>query len=185
MAAQKQIFYIYDTVHSGRMFTSVPSEHRDLIASIAKRSRYFLAYPPKIDQPWQTSGQDEIGFRFFEGAASGTVMIGQPPDKQAFREHFDWPDAVIPMAFDEPDVAKFLKKLDSEPERTAEIRKNGVVQSLLRHDWAYRWREILGIVGLAPRPELVAREQRLENLAEIVNNMNTWSRSNIADAYSR
>jgi hypothetical protein len=167
MAELDQIFYIYDTIHSSQMFPDNYRQHRQLLANMAKRSRYFIVNVAKFDDHIE---QDEIGFRFFEAAAAGTVMIGEPPENQAFRENFDWPDAVIPMAFDEPDVAKFLKKLDSEPERLSEIRKNGVVQSLLRHDWAYRWRAILDIVGLAPRPALVAREQQLEQLAESVQN---------------
>ena len=47
-----------------------------------------------------------------------------------------------------------------------EIRRNNIVQSLLRHDWVYRWRAILDIVGLEPRPALLTREARLKNLAE-------------------
>jgi hypothetical protein len=42
------------------------------------------------------------------------------------------------------------------------------VQSLLRHDWVYRWRTILEAVGLEPTPALVAREKRLKALAERV-----------------
>jgi hypothetical protein len=167
MAEQNRIFYIYDTIHSSLMFPDNYQQHRQLLANMVKRSRYFIVNAAKFDDHIE---QDEVGFRFFEGAAAGTVMIGKPPENQTFKEHFDWPDAVIPMAFDEPDVAKFLKKLDSETEHLAEIRKNGVVQSLLRHDWAYRWRAILDMVGLAPRPALVAREQRLKQLAESVQN---------------
>jgi spore maturation protein CgeB len=170
MAEQNRIFYIYDTIHSTLLFPEDHQQHRQLLANMAKRSRYFLVNTPKIDRDIETNGQNEIGFRFFEGAASGAIMIGQPPDNQAFKEHFDWPDAVIPMGFDEPDVAKILKKLDSEPERLAAIRRNGIVQSLLRHDWAYRWRAILDIVGLEPQPALVARERRLKQLAELAKN---------------
>jgi hypothetical protein len=108
-----------------------------------------------------------MGFRFFEGAAAGTVMIGQPPDIPAFRENFDWPDAVIPIAYDEPNIAKILADLDSEPKRLAEIRKNNVIQSLLRHDWVYRWKDILHIAGLKPTPAIAAREKRLHEIANM------------------
>lgn len=184
MAEQNRIFYIYDTIPSSTMFPDNYQQHRQLIANMAKRSRYFIVNTAKVDRHSETKGQNELGFRFFEGAAAGTVMIGQPPDNQTFKEHFDWPDAVIPMAFDEPDISTFLTHLDSEPERLAEIRKNGVIQSLLRHDWVYRWKAILDIVGLKPRPALVAREQRLKQLAEIVNNADTQFVCDTADAYS-
>jgi hypothetical protein len=164
MAEQRQIFYIYDTIH--KMDTFYHKQHRDLIANIAKRSRYFIANTGKINKTVETHGQSEIGSRFFEGASAGTVMLGDPPENEVFKKHFDWPDSVIRVPFDTPDIAEVLTDLDSQPKRLAKIRKNNVIQSLLRHDWVYRWREILDIVGLEQKPALVAREKRLKKLAE-------------------
>jgi len=150
------------------MQTFYPQQHRSLVANIAKRSRYFLANVAKINYRSETHGQSEIGFRFFEGAAAGTVMIGEHPENEAFRKHFDWPDAVIQVPYDTANIAEVLADLDSQPERLERIRKNNIVQCLLRHDWAYRWRAILEMVGLEPRPGLLAREERLRKLAEHV-----------------
>lgn len=164
MAEQKRIFYIYDTIE--RMDTFHHKQHRNLVANIAKRSRYFVANTAKINQQFETHGQSEIGYRFFEGAAAGTVMIGQHPENEAFRKNFNWPNAVIRVPFDAPHIAEVLADLDSQPDRLEEIRRNNIVQSLLRHDWAYRWRAILDIVGLGPKPALVAREKHLKKIAE-------------------
>jgi len=161
---QRQIFYIYDTIRE--METLYPRQHRSLVANIAKRSRYFLANTAKIDRSFETFGQNEIGFRFFEGAAAGTVMIGEPPENDAFRKHFDWPDSVIRVPFDGENIAEILDELDSQPDRLAEIRRNNVVNSLLHHDWIYRWAEILQITGLEPKPGFFARKERLEKIAE-------------------
>ena len=166
MVEQKKIFYIYDTFE--RMQTLLPRDHRILLANIAKRSRYFLANAAKINYKSETHGQSEIGFRFFEGAVAGTVMIGEHPENEAFRKHFDWPDVVINVPYDTTNIAQILADLDSQPERLERIRKNNIVQCLLRHDWAYRWRAILEMVGLEPRPGLLAREERLRKLAEQV-----------------
>ncbi len=164
MAEQKRIFYIYDTII--RKETAQPAEHRSLIANIAKRSRYFLVNPAKIDRRIETCGQNEIGFRYFEGAAAGTVMIGEHPETEVFGDHFGWPDSVIPVPFDTPDIPDILAELDSQPERIQEARKNNIVQSLLRHDWAYRWSTILNIAGLKPSAALTGRLEYLKNLAE-------------------
>jgi glycosyltransferase involved in cell wall biosynthesis len=166
MVERGQIFYIYDTVPN--MDTFCPRQHRSLVANIAKRSRYFIANAPKIDRQSETHGQGEVSYRFFEGAASGTVMIGEPRQNDAFKKHFDWPDAVINVPYDTTNIAQILADLDSQPERLERIRKNNIVQCLLRHDWAYRWRAILDMVGLEPRPGLLAREERLRKLAEHV-----------------
>jgi hypothetical protein len=167
MAEQKRIFYMYDTID--KLETSHPRQHRSLIANTAKRSHYFIANSGKIDQKSETHGQKEIGFRFLEGAAAGTVMIGEHPDTKAFREHFDWPDAVIHVPFDAPDISEILAELDAQPERLEQARKNNTVQSLLRHDWVYRWKAILDIVGLDPRPALLARQAHLKSLAKECN----------------
>lgn len=163
MSEEGKIFYIYDTVFN--MHTFYPGQHRSLLANIAKRSRYFVANAPKIDKHCETHGQSALSYRFFEGAASGTVMIGEPRENEAFREHFDWPDAVINVPYDTPNIADILADLDAQPERLKKNRKNNVVQSLLRHDWVYRWRAILDIVGLKPKPALIAREEHLKKLA--------------------
>ncbi|MHC4645141.1 MAG: glycosyltransferase [Planctomycetota bacterium] len=166
MAEQKNFFYIYDTIN--KLDTSNPSQHRSLVASIARRSRYFFANAGKIDLPSETQKQAEIGPRFFEGAAAGTIMLGEHPVNDAFKNNFDWPDAVIDVPFNSPNIAEILVELDSQAERLEEIRRNNIVQSLLRHDWAYRWRQILDMVGLEPKPALIGRQQALEKLAHQV-----------------
>ena len=164
LANQGKLFYIYDTIE--RLESRSPKEHRSLVANIAKRSRYFVANTAKVNEPSQTKGQQEVGFRFFEGAAAGAVMIGVPPKNEMFKQYFDWPDAVIDVPYDAHNIGEILSDLDAQPKRLEEIRKNGIVQTLQRHDWCYRWRYILDIVGLNPMPALLAREKQLKELAE-------------------
>jgi hypothetical protein len=164
MAEQTEIFYIYDTIN--RKETAWPAEHRSLIANIAKRSRYFLVNPAKIDRRLETGQQSEIGFRYFEGAAAGTVMIGEHPETDVFKEHFGWPDSVIHVPFDSLDIAEILADLDSQPQRLAKARINNIIQSLLHHDWAYRWNTILNIADLKPSVALTERLDYLKKLAE-------------------
>lgn len=164
MAEQRKIFYVYDTIN--KLDTSNPSQHRRLVANMAKRSRYFFVNTGKIDLSSETQKQAEIGPRFFEGIAAGTVMLGDYPDTEAFKNNFDWPDSVIRMPFDAENIEEILIDLDSQKERLEKIRKNNVTQSLLRHDWVYRWREILKIAGIEPKPALIAREKQLKELAD-------------------
>ncbi len=166
LAEEKQIFYMYDTID--KMTTTRPIEHRSLIANIAKRSRYFVVNSAKANRKWETGGQDEIGYRYFEGAAAGTVMIGSHPETEVFKEHFDWPDSVIKVPFDCPNIADVLAELDSQPKRIEKIRRDNIVQSLLRHDWVYRWKAILEIAGFEPEIAVAEREKRLEKLASEV-----------------
>jgi len=167
LADEKYWFYHFDTL-KGLMRTANHREHRRLFTDILKRSRYFIANYGKIDRPDLTGGAQEVGYRFFEGAAAGTVMIGHPPAGDAFKRLFPWPDAVIQAPFDAPDIADLIHELEADPERTARIRTNNVVNALRRHDWLYRYETMLDTVGMTTTPEMAARRQRIETLADRV-----------------
>jgi hypothetical protein len=70
-----EIFYMCDTFNP--MNTPNPTEHRKLVANLAKRSKFFIAHPAKVGVDAHSEGQIEIGYRFLEGAAAGTIMIGE------------------------------------------------------------------------------------------------------------
>jgi hypothetical protein len=166
MAAESGIFYLHDSIAGDRAIDS--AQHRTLFANAAKRSRYFLVNPGLINRPDKTDNQIEIGNRYFEGAASGTIMVGPLPRTEAFKTHFDWPDAVIHLDYDSSEIDKIISELDRQPEKQERIRRTNVAQSLLRHDWVYRWEAILRTVGLETKQQLLERKQRLQTLARQV-----------------
>jgi hypothetical protein len=163
IAAEDGLFYLHDTISLKGVMD--PAEHRALFANIAKRSRYFLVNPGLIDRPDIRGNQIEIGNRYFEAAASGSILLGERPDNGEFETFFDWPGALIDLPYDSPDVHRVLKELDQDPERQEAIRQMNVRQSLLRHDWVHRWELILKAIGIAPLPQLEARKEHLKELA--------------------
>jgi hypothetical protein len=165
LAAKQRIFYQYDTLQTGISEAPDHREHRDLYASIAKRSRYFLVAPGKANMLEETQGQIEPGFRYYEGSAAGAVMLGQAADCEAFRTMFDWPDAVIEVKPDGSDLAGVLAELAADPARVARAARRNSAEALLRHDWIYRWKRILEIAGLESGPGMAVRETALRNLA--------------------
>jgi hypothetical protein len=142
-------------------------QHRDLFSNVTKRSQYFMVAPGKVDASDETRGQEEIGHRYYEASAAGAVMIGQAPNCDAFGEMFPWPDAVIPVKADGSDVIEVITELESSLDRTIAISRRNAAEALLRHDWAYRWKQILMVAGLEPLPAMHAREQRMKQLATI------------------
>jgi len=168
LAREKQAFYIYDAmVGVADVETVDHRSHRELLASMARRSRLFIVGPAKLGVPEETQGQEEIGYRFFEGSAAGAVMVGQAPDCDSFRELFGWPDAVINIRPDGADTTAVLAALEAQPERLRAISQRNSIEALYRHDWVYRWKEILAIAGLNPTPQVDARIKHLHALAEI------------------
>lgn len=164
LARVQGIFYLFDT-SQGNIQVRSPAEHRLQLANLVKRSRYFLANRAKANEEGETAQQEEVGFRFFEGAAGGAVMIGDPPDVESFRDHFDWTDAVIRLPYGSPDAADLLADLDRELDRLERVSRNNVTNALRRHDWLYRWRRVLEIVGLPALNGLEVRWEQLQKLA--------------------
>jgi hypothetical protein len=172
LARDGRIFYYYDTVapsgagEKQRTFhVDNPSEHRLLLASLLQRSRYFVANRSRANEPELTMGRDEISGRFYEGAAAGTVMLGEPPRTAEFKSLFDWPDAVIRLPFDSPDVSEVLAELNRDPERLARISQENARNAALRHDWVHRLGTMFETLGISPTAAMMEREQRLQALA--------------------
>ena len=162
------MFYVYNTVESAAECAALDHiEHRDLYAHLAKRSRFFIVAPAKMDAAEETQGQVAFGYRYFEGSAAGAVLIGQAANCDAFRRHFDWPDAVMEIQPDGSDAVEVISRLAAEPDRLRAISCRNAEEALRRHDWLYRWKDILAMAGLKPRPQMEAREMRLGELAEL------------------
>src|SRR6202790_1240680 len=166
MVDERGIFYVHDE-GSEAIGPINPKEHRSVFANIAKRSKYFIVNPGLIDRPDIRGSQIEIGSRYFEGVAAGVIMVGEIPNNGEFEHLFDWPDAVVHLPYGSDRIVALIDELEGQPEKQERIRRTNVVQALARHDWAYRWENILKNVGLGPMPELLQRKERLANLAEL------------------
>jgi Glycosyl transferases group 1 len=166
-ARAKNGFYYYDTIE-GPFLVGNPSEHRLLYSNILKTSRYFIANRAKFNSSDETKGQQEIGYRFFEGMAAGTVLLGDHPDTKVFHDQFGWTDSVIPIPFDCPDIADVLEELDQDPARLEQLRRRNVANVLRRHDWLHRWSVILDTFGLPSTQGIEARRRHLEILRDQV-----------------
>jgi Glycosyl transferases group 1 len=172
LASNRRLFYFYDTVRAsgpgGKQLTfhvGNPAEHRSFLASILRRSRYYLAYRARVNEPEQTVGHEEIAGRFYEGVAAGAVLLGEPPHSPEFDRQFGWQDAVVRLPFDAPNVGEFLTALDRDPQRLERIRRTNAREAALRHDWLYRLETVFAAVGLEPTQQMRARRKQLGELA--------------------
>jgi spore maturation protein CgeB len=167
-AENRSIFYLHDTFGGSLSDVYDYKQHRNLFANVAKRSKYFMVAPGKVNVSDETQGQEEIGHRYCEGAAAGAVMIGQAPNTDSFFKMFPWPDAVITIQPDGSDVMDVIARLDNAPELIYATSQRNATEALLRHDWVYRWKELLQVAGLDPLPAMTIRERRLRELADHV-----------------
>jgi hypothetical protein len=92
-------------------------------------------------------------------------MIGEAPRTDEFQRQFDWPDAVIHLPFDSPDIADILAHLNRDPARLQTVRARNVREAARRHDWLHRIRIVFDVLGLPPADGMDARAERLDRIA--------------------
>lgn len=167
LAESKGWWYLFDTT-SGRHTVPDHQDHRRQLAALMRRSRYFVVTAGKSTLPEETGGQEEVGFRYFEGAAAGAILIGERPHTETFERIFGWPDSVIEIPFTSHDVGRYLGPLEEDLDRTEAIRRRNVAEALLRHDHVYRWAELLTTLRLPSTPAIEERKQLLRAKADAI-----------------
>jgi len=138
LARERRLFYFYDTVRS-----SGPG---------GKQVTFQVGNPAE--------------HRIFLGVAAGTVLLGEPPRSPEFERLFDWPDSVVRLPFDSPDVGDILTALDREPERMERIRRSNAREAAVRHDWVYRLETVFSALGMPSTEQMRARRNQLARLAQ-------------------
>jgi hypothetical protein len=88
-------------------------------------------------------------------------MFGTPPTSLDYPGLFDWEDVIIPAPLGDFDYLGFLRSLEGQTERMSLIRRRNVYMSLLKHDLAYRFEEILRDLQIDPHEKLKERKRRL------------------------
>ena len=167
-AAKDNFFYYHDTLR-GKLEIGNPREHRILLAKLFQRSRYNITNYAKFNSTEETGGTQEIGYRFFEGAAAGTVMVGLPPAGEAFPHYFDWEDPIVRIDLNSAnvgdEVVEAIAELDAQPEKLRRMSLRNTANCLLKHDWSYRWRDMLAAFDIKPSTATIEREKYLHELA--------------------
>ena len=162
MMRSKGIRYIYDQASNGPLFVKDYEKHRKTIIHNLQRSKYFVVYPAKFDTPRQTHQQVEFGPRYFEGAAAGAVLIGQPASAHVFRDIFYWRDAVVTLPEEEVDLLRLFEELEADEDRIKSIRQRNMRHCLLEHDWIYRWKGLLDLAGMQHTPDYGHRYEKIQ-----------------------
>jgi hypothetical protein len=172
LVKKKGIFYHYDTVsyHGSKYGLTVMDQmqHRLLLANLAKRSKYLIVNKGKFDEMAASENEDIIGARYFEGAASGAIMIGGNCENIEFKKNFFWEDAVVILNESTTKIEEIIEKLEKSPKRVMQARKRNIMNALLMHDWVYRWELVLKVAAIDPMPELLERKRKLRELSVIV-----------------
>lgn len=166
----KDYFYYFDTAKNQKLFVDNHKEHRYMYAQLLRRSVFSFAFPAKSNLLAVTGGVEEIGGRYYELAASGTVIIGETPNNAHFKTYFGWQDAVIPMPANASKTLSYLAELQADTARISNASRRNIVNSLRTNDWAYRWQTISETLGYSPSQLLRDKIDALSHRANLIEN---------------
>lgn len=158
--------YYFDTFTPGYVYDF--REHREVLASINKASKYIITNRGVGANPERTNHQGELSFKFFEAVASGGIMLGEPPAIPEFEKLFDWEDAHIAVPFDCADIGEILEDLDADTTRSERARIRNIKAGYERHDAMYRVEEVFETLGIPLGEKAAARRAELQSRSDAV-----------------
>jgi Glycosyl transferases group 1 len=165
-ARAEKLLYMYDIW--GSMTASNWAEARAANADMVRHCRYYIAWDPVAVSPAKDNiiGKERaISTRYFEGSAGGAILLGSRPTSPEFDELFDWPDAVLEISPEGGDLQEVLAAFETDGDRVRMAREANIANALRRHDWAFRWEQILKTAELAPSGAHVKRIEEMERMA--------------------
>lgn len=166
--------YYHYTSTSKDEFARSSAEHRQNLAQVLQRSNVFFTYMAKRESTHQRGAQEEIGPRYFEGAAAGALQIGDVlQNHPVYRDYISWDGAVIEAPYSFADMPALIEEIGRDSSWVAEQRRANVTACLLGHDHLYRWDRVMAVAGLPETSGMKARRSRLNALAASIGGGNS------------
>lgn len=125
-------------------------EHVSLMRKLLGHSKISLCF--EASNLARFRGQSPLLYRWFEAWAAGCTVVGKRPFGQQVSELMDWENSTIEIPDNPADWIPFFEALLADEATLTLNAKRNYRQSMLRHDWRYRIKDMLTTVGL-PIPE--------------------------------
>ena len=164
LCAQTGRYYDYTT--TAQLAPGIdPREQYDQYAWRLRHSVFNFCWPVETTNPARVRTFSPITCRWFEAAASGTVVLGQPPKDPGFEQMFG-PDFVLPLdpECSGADLADRLSRLLEERHTHLDAAQRRYDKLAGNWSWARRVEDILNIAGLPAPPMSKAAYQGREAL---------------------
>jgi hypothetical protein len=127
-----------------------------LLFHILRRTKLALAfdtmYPGMREFP-----HSFVTLRWFDCTATGCAVIGKRPTTPLADELLCWEDSTIELPDDPQESIEFIEELLKDTPRLNAIHKRNYTESLARHDWRLRIKNMFEVLDL-PLPDRLVDE---------------------------
>lgn len=142
-------------------------EYRLLFHKMMKRSKVVLAFDPLYDtdqlyesynlntRPWKFK-HSILSLRWIEGCAAGCAILGKRPTTVLADQILNWEDVTIELPHNPREWVDFTMQLLEDSARLHRIHQRNYMESLARHDWRYRIRDMFTTLNISLPEPLVA-----------------------------
>jgi hypothetical protein len=158
--------HYYEYTTTSRLMPGIDArEQYDQYAWRLRHSVFNFCWPVETTNPDRVRTFSPITCRWFEAAASGTVVVGQPPKDPGFPEMFG-EDFVVPLApqCNDDELIPFWSRLVEGRDAHLEAARRRYLKLSDNWSWERRIKDILGTAGLAaPNNKSENREGFMES----------------------
>lgn len=164
-------FYHFDSFTAKRCHDL--AEHRIMYSRLHQNSAFAIANRGVGAATAHNGGEEALPARYFETAAAGGVLVGQPPSVPEFTAEFGWDDAVIEAPFDDADMPARITELAKDPARLNRLRRRNIAETMRRHDTAHRLDTMLREAALEPPQRVIEAVEERVNTARSISPQTT------------
>lgn len=152
------------------IFPSLPYENRsdgettDLFYHILRKTKILLAFDTLYPGQKREFPESVITFRWFDGIATGCVLVGKRPKTLLMNELFDWEDSTIEIPDSPQQSPEFIEDLLKDADKIKRISRRNYYYSVCKHDWRFRIKAILEEAQLPLPTPLINELEELKSL---------------------
>jgi hypothetical protein len=141
VSRRRDLFYLYQDIFRPRAIDL--RESQSLIGSLCQRARVQVSWSAEHTHPEHESEFAAITLRWFEAAASGSVVVGKAPVTDEFARLFPYDGFVhdLSPAASASDIGNVLD--GALQDRRADERRALARHVCTAHTWDARWRELV------------------------------------------
>lgn len=145
-----------------------PEVHRErgMLFKLLQRSRVALAFHLLVEPQGNRPTSMMVTSRWLESLLSGCLVAGKRPVSQMADDMLAWPGATFELADDaRAAVTQLESMLTEDPTTQGAQRQRNIAETLRRHDWRHRIRELCRLFELPEPAKLAADLAAVEALA--------------------